>query len=83
MTSPRNEIDGSSNVADDNGHGTHVIGEIAAATAAVTRLAGSDRYRTSAVISASAFDAGVPIAFIATGLNFPDALSAGPVAGRR
>ena len=51
--------------------------------APVTRLAGSDRYRTSAVISASAFDAGVPIAFIATGLNFPDALSAGPVAGRR
>ncbi len=51
--------------------------------APVTRLAGSDRYRTSAVISASAFDARVPIAFIATGLNFPDALSAGPVAGRR
>ena len=32
LTSPWNEIDGSSDVADDNGHGTHVIGEIAAAT---------------------------------------------------
>ncbi len=54
-----------------------------AAYAPVTRLAGSDRYRTSAAISAATFDAGVPVVFIATGLDFPDALSAGPVAGRR
>ena len=67
--------------------GAGVVSETVASRLAtyapVTRLAGSDRYGTSAVISAAAFNAGVPVAFIATGLNFPDALSAGPVAGRR
>ena len=51
--------------------------------ATVMRLAGPSRYGTSAAISAAAFGSGVPVAFIATGLNFPDALSAGPVAARR
>ena len=46
----------------------------------VTRLAGSNRFSTAAVISQSTFDPGVPVTYIATGRNFPDALSAGPVA---
>jgi YVTN family beta-propeller protein len=48
----------------------------------VTRLSGSDRFSTSAAISAAAFAPGVPVAYIANGFNFPDALSAAPVAGK-
>jgi len=46
------------------------------------RLSGSDRFATSAAISAASFDPGVAVAYIATGLSFPDALSAAPVAGK-
>ena len=46
----------------------------------VTRLSGADRYATSAAISKASFSPGVPVAYIATGLNFPDALSGAPVA---
>jgi protocatechuate 3,4-dioxygenase beta subunit len=48
---------------------------------AVTRLAGPDRYETSVAISKSQFQPGVPVAFIASGANFPDALAGAPVAG--
>ena len=55
----------------------------AAATAAtVDRLAGSDRYATAAAISAGTFAPGVPVAFVATGVTFPDSLAAGSPAGR-
>ena len=47
---------------------------------AVTRIAGSDRYATAAAISAAQFDPGVSVAYIATGANFPDALSGAVVA---
>jgi putative cell wall-binding protein len=50
------------------------------ATGTVTRLAGSDRYATAAAISAATFSTGVPVAFIATGENYPDALAGGPAA---
>ena len=59
-----------------------VAGDLAT-YAPVTRVAGKTRYDTSAAISAAGFDPGVPVAFIATGLDFPDALSGGPVAARR
>lgn len=42
-----------------------------------TRIAGSDRYVTSAMISAGAFQPGVPVVYVSTGLKFPDALAAG------
>jgi putative cell wall-binding protein/GH25 family lysozyme M1 (1,4-beta-N-acetylmuramidase) len=45
----------------------------------VTRLAGADRYETSADI-ASTFSAGPGVAYVATGENFPDALSAASAA---
>ncbi|MER3418948.1 MAG: hypothetical protein C4343_07685, partial [Chloroflexota bacterium] len=49
----------------------------------VARLAGSDRYATAAAISAATFPSGgVPVAYVATGLNYPDAL-AGSVAAAR
>jgi len=46
----------------------------------VTRLAGADRYATAAAVSTATFSPG-PTVYIATGLNFPDALGGGPVAG--
>jgi putative cell wall-binding protein len=45
------------------------------------RLAGADRYGTAAAISRASFGANVPVAYVATGLNYPDALAGGPVAG--
>jgi YVTN family beta-propeller protein len=51
-------------------------------TAPVVRLGGADRYAVSAAVSADTFDPGsVPAVFIASGENFPDALSASAVAG--
>ncbi|MEI5583735.1 MULTISPECIES: cell wall-binding repeat-containing protein [unclassified Agromyces] len=44
------------------------------------RIAGKDRYETAVLASQTAFGEGVPCAFIATGADFPDALSAGPAA---
>lgn len=46
------------------------------------RIAGSDRYDTAAAISRSSFsgEGSVPVAYIATGEDFPDALAAGPAA---
>jgi len=44
------------------------------------RLAGADRYATAAAVSAASFASGVPVAYVATGSNFPDALAAGPPA---
>lgn len=46
-----------------------------ATSGTVTRLAGANRYETAAAISANAFSAGVPVAYVATGKNFPDALA--------
>lgn len=45
----------------------------------VTRVAGSDRYETSRAIAVDAFD-DASTAYIATGGDFPDALSASPAA---
>lgn len=47
----------------------------------VTRIGGADRYETSRLIVDDAFGGTTGrVAFIATGLNFPDALAAGPAA---
>lgn len=47
----------------------------------VQRLSGVDRFATSATISAASFAPGVPVAYIANGYGFPDALCGAPVAG--
>jgi putative cell wall-binding protein len=47
----------------------------------VTRLSGSDRYATATAISKHAFPSGASKIYIATGLNYPDALAGGPAAG--
>jgi putative cell wall-binding protein len=45
------------------------------------RRAGADRYGTAAVIAADAFPAVVPVAYVASGATFPDALAAAAAAG--
>lgn len=45
----------------------------------VDRLAGPDRYATAVEVSRE-FEPGVPIVYVATGQNYPDALSAGAAA---
>ena len=54
----------------------------AAAYASVVRFAGADRYATSAAIVDSSYQPGVPVVYIATGLNFPDALAGGAAAAK-
>lgn len=44
------------------------------------RISGSDRYKTAVEISKSGWADGAEIAILATGENFPDALSAAPLA---
>jgi len=48
----------------------------------IDRLDGPDRFAAAATMSRETFTPGVPIVMIANGLNFPDALSAGPAAGK-
>lgn len=48
----------------------------------VVRLAGSSRYATAAAVSKRFFSPGVPVAYVATGEGFPDALAAGPAAAK-
>lgn len=59
--------------------GTHVYTD----PTDIDRFAGTDRYATAAAISAASFAPGVPVAYVATGANFPDALAAGAAAARR
>lgn len=54
-----------------------------ATTGVVERLAGTDRYATAAAVSRATFATGVPVAYVATGTSFPDALSGGVAAGRQ
>ncbi|MFK4729036.1 cell wall-binding repeat-containing protein [Agromyces mediolanus] len=48
----------------------------------VDRLAGQDRYTTAVAISRSAFPSTAPIAYVASGAGFADALAAAPAAAR-
>ncbi|WP_127129566.1 cell wall-binding repeat-containing protein [Georgenia sp. SYP-B2076] len=61
-----------------------VLDELRAFTGgAVTRLGGADRYETSALVSAATFAPGVPVAYVATGAGYADALSGAAAAGGR
>lgn len=48
---------------------------------AVSRIAGNDRFATSAQISARTFPGGARTVYVASGFDFPDALSAAALAG--
>lgn len=49
-------------------------------TGGATRIAGADRYLTSVALSKDAFPSGSTIAYVATGADWPDALSGGAAA---
>lgn len=49
----------------------------------VQRIWGADRYQTAAILSNFHHPSGAPLAYVATGQNFPDALGAGPPAAVR
>ncbi|WP_181075047.1 cell wall-binding repeat-containing protein [Rathayibacter iranicus] len=71
---------------DSRGPGSKELGCSSVSTSAgidVTRLAGTDRQGTAVEISKAVFGANVPVVYIATGANFPDALSAAPAAAKQ
>lgn len=70
-------IGGSAVISDDVEE--YLAGCVAGTT---TRLAGSDRYATAAALAAAFYPDGASTVYVATGENFPDALSAGPSAAR-
>ncbi|MGH1550725.1 cell wall-binding repeat-containing protein [Leifsonia poae] len=47
------------------------------------RTYGDDRYATSVAVSQREFPGTAPVVYIASGANYPDALSAGPAAAKR
>lgn len=49
----------------------------------VVRVSGSDRFETSRAIASNAFGTSASTAYLASGMNFPDALSAGAAAGAK
>jgi putative cell wall-binding protein len=67
--------------------GTHFYGQLPSirtqvAVEMVERIGAANRYGTAGWSSARFFAPGAPVAFVATGTDFPDALAAGPVAAR-
>ncbi|MET0161952.1 MAG: cell wall-binding repeat-containing protein, partial [Microbacteriaceae bacterium] len=54
--------------------------EVKPAGVSITRLGGANRHEVSARASASVFPAGTPVAYVAIGSGFADALSAGSAA---
>jgi len=68
---------------------TYILGGSAVVSSAVAaqlpgtvvRLAGANRYATAVEISKAKFAPGVPVIYVATGTNFPDALAGGALAG--
>ncbi|GLK17670.1 cell wall-binding repeat-containing protein [Herbiconiux flava] len=59
-----------------------VLGQLKALVADTTRIDGDDRFAVSRAVADYAFPT-APLAYAATGANFPDALSAGPAAGSK
>jgi len=47
----------------------------------VLRYWGANRYATAVAVSEAVFATGADTVFVVTGVNFPDAVAAGPVAG--
>ncbi|HSF97757.1 MAG TPA: cell wall-binding repeat-containing protein [Ornithinibacter sp.] len=65
-----------------SGIGAVPAGLAAIASPPVTRYGGADRFATAVAVSKAAFPDGTrpPVVFLASGRNFPDALSAAPAA---
>jgi putative cell wall-binding protein len=60
--------------------GPEAVSDAVVRTLGATRISGADRYTTAAAISAATFDPGVPVAYLATGREFADALAGGAAA---
>ncbi|MDV3223531.1 cell wall-binding repeat-containing protein, partial [Intrasporangium sp.] len=58
-----------------------VVSKLRSYSSSVARVAGADRYETAVETSKRTFSRGVPVVFVATGANFPDALAGGPLGG--
>ena len=58
-----------------------VFTDLQALAGQVDRISGPDRYATAVAISLEAFPGGAYFAYVATGLNFPDALAGAVAAG--
>lgn len=68
----------------DLGCKTSFFSPASAAAPAAERLAGSDRFATAVQVSQHAFPTpGVPVAYVASGLDFPDALAASAAAAKQ
>lgn len=53
-----------------------------AATGEIDRISGADRFETSGAVADIVLEIAAPqVVFVANGMNFPDALAAGPLAG--
>jgi len=79
---PPKDIEGKTRPLDGDGDGTKAddMGAWERPTAEILRLAGLDRYETAAEVAKDTFDSAT-IAVIASGQNFPDALSAAGLCG--
>ncbi len=74
--------DGSLYLTTSNGSNDRIV-RVVPGSVTVDRFAGADRYETAAQISERTFPAGVSVAYVATGLDYPDALAAGAAAASR
>lgn len=59
-----------------------VEADLSTYSSSVTRISGPDRYATSAALSRATYRPGVAVAYVASGLDFPDALSGAAAAGK-
>ncbi|HEX7195201.1 MAG TPA: cell wall-binding repeat-containing protein, partial [Candidatus Limnocylindria bacterium] len=73
--------DGSLYLTTSNGTADRVI-RVTPGDVLIERYAGADRYATAAQVSSRTFAPGVPVAYVATGINYPDALAGGAAAAR-
>ncbi|SDH67309.1 choice-of-anchor G family protein [Agrococcus jejuensis] len=67
-------------LGDENSVSANVASQVDPYAGDIVRLGGANRFETSILIAEYAFN-GADSAYIATGLNFPDALTAGAAAG--
>lgn len=73
--------DGALYLTTSNGSADRVL-RVVPGDVVVDRAYGANRYETAARVSAGAFAPGVPVAYVATGANYPDALAGGAAAAR-
>ncbi|MCS5715836.1 cell wall-binding repeat-containing protein [Herbiconiux sp. CPCC 205716] len=59
-----------------------VVGSGRVGESSIGRVAGADRYGTAAAVSRETYARGVPVAYVASGAAFPDALSGGAAAAK-